>query len=119
MPCPTLCGTCNKMKTREGLCECSEEFVEALSARIGKHFEVDKLSKEELSNYRRNRDNFIPDSDQLGVSDLIDKQLDLMDVLPPDPGNEVNLEHCSAEQKRIVEDLMENYDAAFAQETQI
>ena len=37
-----------------------------------------------------------------------------MDVLPPDRGDEVNLEHGSAEQKRIVEDLMENYDAAFA-----
>ena len=85
------------MKTKESLCECDKEFVGALSAKIGKHFEVDKLSEEELSNYRRNRENFIPDSDHLGVSDLIDKKLDLMDVLPPDRGDEVNLEHCSAE----------------------
>ena len=34
--------------------------------------------------------------------------------MPPDPGDEVNLEHCSVEQKKIVEDLMKDYDAAFA-----
>ena len=51
--CPTRCITCDRLTTKENLCECDQEFVESLSARIGKHFEENKLSKEELSNHGR------------------------------------------------------------------
>ena len=60
------------MKTRESLCLCDKEFVSALSAKIEKHFEDDKHLEEELTNYRRDKNNFIPDSQQIINSEIID-----------------------------------------------
>ena len=96
------------------MCLCDKEFVNSLSAKIEKHFEDDELTQEELESYRRDKESYIPDSDQISVSDIGEGKLDLMDVTPPDPGEKVNMDHCSVEQRKIIEDLMVAYEDSFA-----
>ena len=47
--------------------------------------------------------NYIPDSKQVGVSDIIDRHLDSLDLRPPDPGEAVEMGHCSNEQKVLLQ----------------
>ena len=96
--CSSLCSTCNQLK---GQCLCDIEFVNSLSAKIEKQFEEET-------------DSYIPASDQVNISDIVEDKLDLMDIAPPDPGEKVDMGHCSVEQRKIIEDLMTEYEAAFA-----
>ena len=54
--CPTICDTCKKPTTQENLCECNQEFVQSLSARIGKSFEEHQLSTAEMSDHNLGRE---------------------------------------------------------------
>ena len=112
--CPTHCSACHQLKTKESMCLCDKEFVNSLSAKIEKHFEEDELTQEEIENYRRDESSYIPDSDQVNISDIIEGKLDLMDITPPDPGEKVDMDHCSVEQKKIIEELMVAYEDSFA-----
>ena len=51
----------------------------------------------------------------MGVSDIIDRHLDSLDLRPPDPGEAVEMGHCSNEQKVLLQRLMQEYEGAFAQ----
>ena len=112
--CPKLCETCNVMTTRENLCECRQEYVQSLAAKISKSVGEPQHSKTDIPDERCEQIDYIPDSQQSGVSDIIDKHFDLMDLRPPEPGEEVDLSHCTGEQKVIVQELMMTYETAFA-----
>ena len=47
--CPRMCDTCNKLATRENLCECGQEYVKFLAAKIGKAVGEPQLSTPDIS----------------------------------------------------------------------
>ena len=51
----------------------------------------------------------------MGVSNVIDRHFDSLDLRPPDPGETVEMGHCSNEQKVLLQQLMQEYEGAFAQ----
>ena len=112
--CPKKCESCNQFKTRDSMCLCDKEFVSVLSAKIGKHFEEGDTEMDNMDEIRRSKEPLISDADQTDVSDIVEGMLDQMDVTPPDPGEVVDTKHCSEEQKKIVDQLLTDYDEAFA-----
>ena len=96
------------------MCLCDKEFVSILSADIGKHFEEYDTVKNNINEIRKSKEPLISEADQTNVTDIVEGMLDQMDVNPPDPGDTVDTNHCSVQQKKIVDQLLTDYADAFA-----
>ena len=105
--CPNSCDICNEMMTQKNLCKCARQHVKLLATKISKS--ISGGSEEQCGQL-----DYIPDSEQVGVSDIIDRHFDSLDLRPPDPGETVEMGHCSNEQKVLIQKLMKEYESAFA-----
>ena len=112
--CSKLCNSCNQTKNHDELCQCDSEFISVLRTQINKNFTSEDNLDIDQDNIIRHHDDFISDDEQLAVSSLIDEKLDLMDMSPPDPGQNVDLSHCTSEMKNIIGDLMKKYENSFS-----
>ena len=83
--CPILCDICNGMTTRKNICECQQEQVQSLVTKISKSMGEPQQSKTDISEEQCGQIDYIPDSQQSGVSDIIDRHFDSLDLRPPEP----------------------------------
>merc|ERR1711872_63003 len=106
--CLIECSICKQRRSETVACECDMQHAKLLSVKIDK-----SLSGEwEVPS---GQEDCISTGDQEGVSEVIDKHLSSFDLRPPDPGERVNMDHCTAEQRELVQRLMQDYKNAFAE----
>ena len=106
--CSMICSIFNEKRSDKISCQCDCQHVRLLATKINRS--LSGGSEEQCD-----QENYIPTSEQVGVSDVIDQHLDSMDLRPPDPGEEVEMSHCSDKQKDLLQQLMQDYKGAFAQ----
>ena len=94
-----LCSDCHEMRSNKFPCKCDDQHVRLLATKINR-------SLSGGSEEQGGQGNCIPASEQVGVSEVIDRHLDSFDLRPPDPGEKVDMSHCSDEQKDLLQQLM-------------
>ena len=106
--CLSDCEVCKQRRSETIPCKCDKQHAKLLSVKIDKSLSGEW---EEPSDQM----DCISAGDQEEVSEVIDKHLSSFDLRPPDPGERVDMDHCTTEQKEGVQKLMKNYKSAFAE----
>ena len=103
--CPQICQSCKQIRHFNTSCHCDNEHILALKSKLEK---AHQFSQKSLSQ------DCIAGSDQLDVTQQAEQLFDRFSVIPPEPGTDVNLDHCSPEIRTSLLGLIKTYDKAFA-----